>query len=285
MSNSEYFVIDNWYVVKKIHTDIYCITEPGHVSFYIIKTKKEAIFVDSGLGLCDKMAEKLIKILGIELFDVICTHAHCDHIGLNYRARYVYIAKNEWNKYIRQNESLQLSLYIKNLKNELRWPNHLNLDEVQSKKWKPTHFINDGDVINFENNQLQIIYSPGHTMGSILVYYTSIKYLFIADFIYTGIMYLHLNDSDYVSFKRSLKNLIRLQKKCPDITLWPSHNHIPLPSDYPQKVLNFTNQFDAGKISKKYDYLSDDIFVEGIGLECDDVKIIVKKHNNKVDVK
>lgn len=149
MNINDFFIVDNWYKVKKINLNVYCVTEPGHVSFYIIKIKNEAVFIESGLGLCENMAKKLLRQLAIETFDVICTHAHCDHIGLNYLARNVYISQKEWIKYTQQNEREQLYSYIKISKYHMQWPN-VNLEEIKYKEWQPTQFINDGELLDFE---------------------------------------------------------------------------------------------------------------------------------------
>ena len=91
-------------------------------------------------------------------------------------------------------------------------------------------------------------------------------------------MYLHLNDSDYNSFKNSIKHLVQIQNENTKLVIWPSHNQIPLPDEYPQKVLDFTHQYDSGTQINISSYASDDIFLEGLVLENDGVKIIIKKH-------
>jgi len=111
-----------------------------------------------------------------------------------------------------------------------------------------------------------------------LVYERVTNFLYSGDLIYTGAMYLHLNDSDYNSFKNSIKHLVQIQNENTKLVIWPSHNQIPLPDEYPQKVLDFTHQYDSGTQINISSYASDDIFLEGLVLENDGVKIIIKKH-------
>ena len=97
-----------WYKVKEISSNVFWINEPGHVSFYVLRNNDEALFIDSGLGLDINLGLALLKILKIKTFSVYLTHSHCDHVGLNNLADSVFIKKEEYNKYLIQNEINQL---------------------------------------------------------------------------------------------------------------------------------------------------------------------------------
>jgi hypothetical protein len=94
------FSIGDWYQITQLDSDFFKVTEPGQVTFYVYREGDRGLFIDSGLGLDKTLAHELIKCLDITKFDVLCTHAHCDHIGLNALAESIYMHSSEWAKYI-----------------------------------------------------------------------------------------------------------------------------------------------------------------------------------------
>ncbi len=88
-----------WLRQKEILPNLFQFSEPGHVSFYILRSKTKALLIDSGLGIATQDFSQILEKLGIMAFDVLATHFHCDHIGSNYLADKVYVNIKEWEKY------------------------------------------------------------------------------------------------------------------------------------------------------------------------------------------
>jgi glyoxylase-like metal-dependent hydrolase (beta-lactamase superfamily II) len=270
--------IENWYRVFQIESDLFMVHEPGHVTFFVYRSGSHALFVDTGLGLSESAADKLLEFLGIKTFDAVCTHAHCDHIGLNYRARRIYISKAEWEKYSARNDREQLRFYYEGLKTIMQWPAGYK-GGTETRVWKPTNFVEDRDTVELGGAVLlSVLFSKGHTVGSIMLQDKNRGYLYTGDLIYTGMMYLNLKDSDYDAFKESIQLILELQKQNVSLQIWPSHNKIPLPGDYPAKVQGFISRFEAGspEISTA-PVEKNEIFEAGMTIRGDHVKMMVKQ--------
>jgi glyoxylase-like metal-dependent hydrolase (beta-lactamase superfamily II) len=114
-----------WFKLKEILPNLFQVTEPGHVSFYILRSKTSALFVDSGLGITTKDFLQILENLEIMSFDVLATHFHCDHVGSNYLAGKVYVNDKEWEKYLRFQDEGQIIAYYDILKAHKLWPSSI----------------------------------------------------------------------------------------------------------------------------------------------------------------
>lgn len=270
--------IENWYRVFQIEDDLFMIHEPGHVTFFVYRNGSHGLFIDTGLGLSADTGEKLLKFLGLATFDVVCTHAHCDHVGLNYRACRIFISKAEWEKYVARNDAEQLGYYYQGLRTIKEWPEGYD-GGTQTRAWQPTDFVEGGDTVQLNDTvHLSVINSSGHTVGSLMLLDSSRGYLFTGDLIYTGMMYLNLKDSDFEAFRQSIETILMLTQKNATLQIWPSHNKIPLPADYPLKVHEFISKFQAGSAEiSKSEIEANAIFEEAIVLRSDQIKMMVKR--------
>ncbi|MBC7740988.1 MAG: MBL fold metallo-hydrolase [Bdellovibrionaceae bacterium] len=274
MSNK---VISEWYIVNEISENIFWVREPGFVSFFIFRNDKKALLIDSGLGLSLTAAKELFTQLNIQEYDVICTHGHCDHIGLNGNAKNIGISNNEWEKFEKQNEKNQLLNFLTMLEKNGKKPSILNEREILGfNNWIPTHFLASGQLINFANWKFEVKSVPGHTCGSLMFHELTTNFLFSGDVIYTGKMYMHLKDSDIDDFYKSIEKLCTLKEIYPRLKVWPSHNVIPLPDDYPKKVQRALGLHSDGELPVVGKWQKDLIFEEGLIYSYDGVEIVVR---------
>lgn len=268
-------VIANWYEVKEIAPNIFWIREPNLVSFFLFRFNNEALLIDSGLGLSSAAAAELFSELNIKDYNVVCTHAHCDHIGLNAEARTCAISKSEWNKYVKQNEIKQLESFLKLLQDVGSSPSVLGRDKiVGTKEWAPTHYIENGQEFSFGPWNFKIRQAAGHTCGSLMFHETNTNFLFSGDIIYNGKMYIHLKDSNFDQFRNSINELCELKKQIPELVIWPSHNSIPLPAEFAEKVKLTIQAHDRGEVVVAGIWPKDLIFEEGIVYKLDDVQFV-----------
>lgn len=88
----------------------------------------------------------------------------------------------------------------------------------------PTHastYLNDGDIIRVGSLRFEVIYTPGHTQGSVCFYEARRKTLFSGDTLFKGTVgRWDFVDSDLGALMRSMKRLMTL----PDaVTVYPGH--------------------------------------------------------------
>lgn len=272
-------VISNWYLVNEIAPDVFWIKEPGLVSFYLFKSNNRGLFIDSGLGLSEKAFIDLLSHLGIHEYEVICTHAHSDHIGLNSFASSCKLSKIEWEKYLRLNEFRQLDYFLEYLAVSNSTPSILNESEnkiIGNLKWNPNGFLKQGDTYQFHEWSFDVIEAPGHTSGSLIFHEKNLNFIFVGDLVYSGTMYLHLKDSNFEDFRDSLDLLLNLVKVNADVKIWPAHNCIPLDLNFISKTRMVLDLIHQGHISSIQDIPKDKIFEEGQLYIHESVKLIMR---------
>lgn len=230
------------------------------VSLYLFEVNKKNVLIDAGLNSKSwiKIFFERLKDLDMTLNDIdicIITHSHIDHIGIlgvlqekNPEARILMhdITQNilEWetnkqNLEEIEQEAIKLSFQLK----------RYGLSEEQRKKvvqfftyWsklrqyqKPDRVLHDGEIVL---NDLEIIWTPGHSFGHICVFNKKKKHLFSGDHILSRIT-PHIGNfvvPEFVSKQYSnynfnnvldqyLQSLDRINELKPEI-IFPAHQDI-----------------------------------------------------------
>lgn len=123
----------------------------------------------------DKNEKKLLSdfIKDNQLTPVVqlLTHCHIDHV-LGSR----YISKTYQLKPLTHKDSLP---FLENIKEYGKV-----FDFNVEKPVMPEVFLDDGDVIEFGNQELKVIHTPGHAAGSLCYYHESGKHLFVGDVLF-----------------------------------------------------------------------------------------------------
>jgi hydroxyacylglutathione hydrolase len=165
-------------------------------TYILYDESKECIIIDPG---CYDEAERtelsdFILKSGLKPVRLINTHCHLDHVF--------------GNKYVAEKYNLKLEI------NELDLPvlnsfmmvaNMYNLKAEASPE--PSVFLNEGDVIEFGNSSLEILFTPGHSPGSITFYSSKQKFMIVGDVLFYGsIGRTDLPGGDYNTLIESIKN-------------------------------------------------------------------------------
>lgn len=176
------------------------------VNTYIIKQpdNNECFIIDPGgenKSLISYLTEKKLIITHILL-----THGHFDHIEAVRTLKEKYGA----SIYIHTNDSAMLSDPTKNLSS------YLNQSIVQPDA---DHYLTDESEIQIGKMVVNIIYTPGHSKGSVC--YLCENILFSGDTLFKGsIGRSDFPDSDFNELQNSLKKLLLLN---PSFLVYPGH--------------------------------------------------------------
>lgn len=253
-----------WYKVHQLGRAFFRVQEPGHVSFFLIKINHKAILIDSGLGIARRDFQKLLDGIGISNFDVLSTHLHCDHAGLNFQAEKVYVSGLEFEKYQSLADEEQIINYHKLLLNYKSWPD----EEVKrtSDFSQKVEFINNNELI-ISNHEFEVLETPGHTVGHLCFVSHELKSIFLGDLIYDGMLYLNLPDSNFDHYLKSLKTILDLAEKS-RYRLLPCHNSIPLNATYVRQAYE-----ECLKIQNKLHAPTTSIEGNSIFKACDEYRI------------
>lgn len=189
---------------------IYPILSSDYRSNCYLITDKEVALIDSGNP---PIVIKKIDELNIEIDYLINTHCHYDHIsGL------LEIKEKTGGKVLAHeidSEAIESGSKDKILS---------NIFGVNYHKLQVDIKLVDGDSISLGNLNLQVIHTPGHTMGSICLYEPKSKALFSGDTIFVdSIGRTDLPGGNWNDLKESIERLTKLYHKSGIKTLYPGH--------------------------------------------------------------
>lgn len=184
---------------------------------YLISYNNKGIIVDPG-GRNDKLDESIKKLNGIDY--IILTHGHFDHIL-------------EVKRY---QELTGAKVVIGYDEKDFPMDNSLNLCSEFYKKginnFSADILVKDDDVLNFNDKEIKIISTPGHTIGSVC--YCIDDIMFSGDTLFKG----KIGRTDLVTGNRDnmLNSLRKLYRFNRDYLVYPGHGLTT--SLYREKLLN-----------------------------------------------
>jgi glyoxylase-like metal-dependent hydrolase (beta-lactamase superfamily II) len=171
----------------------------------------QCVIIDPG---CETNAEKmeLVNFLtdnSLAPVQILLTHAHIDHVlGNNFiSGKYgLKIAMNKIEERILQSAQV--------------------IGEMWGIKVEPSPdaeiFLNEGDIVEFGNSKLEIVFTPGHSPGSICFYNRDQKFIIGGDVLFNGsIGRTDLPGGDYGTLVESIRHKLFVFDD--DFKVYPGH--------------------------------------------------------------
>jgi glyoxylase-like metal-dependent hydrolase (beta-lactamase superfamily II) len=132
---------------------------------------KEAIVIDPGDEI-SRIHNRLTS-LGLQLKQILITHAHIDHIGGALRLKRLTGAPILLN----ENDLPLLQMMVE----QAAW-----LGVPTPETAPPDEGLTDGQKVGLTNYPAQIIHTPGHTQGSVCLHFVPLKIVFAGDTLFAG---------------------------------------------------------------------------------------------------
>ncbi len=203
--------------IKKISEHFWILEENGVRSF-LFEGREKALLIDTGFGTLP-MRALIAELTDLPVF-LVNTHTDRDHTGCNRDFRPVYMHPAEMDHY----------------QNAL--PDGCRMEDV-SPLW-------EGDQIDLGYWRFEVLLTPGHTPGSIMLLEREKRMLISGDTIQDGDIYMFGAGRNMQAFQNSLKKVIALSDTFDAI--WPSHGSYPLSPDIVPKILKGAQDLMAGKL-------------------------------------
>lgn len=188
----------------------YMISESGIVNSYLVIGKDKALLIDTGDGIGD-ISSCVKEITDKELI-VVLTHRHPDHDGGGSFFQSLYCGKKDdakvykrlSSRFMRQILLLGGKFLDKSLK-------HIRLSKGPYKTIY--NFVDEGYVFHLGARDINVISTPGHTMGSIVLIDEKEKIMFTGDDVNES-LWLQLQGCSTISeWLPGAKRILELSKK------------------------------------------------------------------------
>lgn len=160
---------------------------------YIIYQEKgrECFLIDPGYNA--KVFISFIEENDLKLKGILLTHHHYDHVGAVERVRNVYDC-----------------------------PVYLHREDCDMYGKDVDVYMEDGDLIYLEDEEIKVISTPGHTKGSVCFFCAKSKVCFTGDTIFNvDLGRTDLEDGSEKQMRESIINII--DKWAGDIMIYPGH--------------------------------------------------------------
>ena len=133
----------------------------------------KGVVIDPG-GDVAKLTQ-IIGELGVQVESLLLTHGHLDHVGgtelLADALGHVDVIGPHKDD----------NFWLQGLENQSQM-----FGFPLTKSFEPTQWLNDGDVVRFGKQQLDVIHTPGHTPGHVVLYNQEAGVAFVGDVLFQG---------------------------------------------------------------------------------------------------
>lgn len=243
-----------WFEVYKLTEDTYAIYEPYQFEeaiSYLATGKKRAVVIDTGTGIGN--LKKVVSELTDLPVSVVNTHTHWDHIGNNYQFKDIACFNN--SDCI---QKLRTGVGKTRLKSSITGDSLWKSlpEEFDPEIWtipsvEPTTLLEEGTQIDLGERILEVIYTPGHSPGSICLLDKKNRILFTGDTFFPGPLYAYPEDVNIDDYITSIENL---KKRLDEYDyLCSGHNDPWVKSEVISHVADAFQEIMAGKGKFKED--------------------------------
>lgn len=221
---------DHFYEISETADGIFMIWEPAGVASILIVGTKAALLVDTGYGFAN-LKETVESITDLP-YNIVNTHCHLDHAGGDYLFEQpVYIhpfERSVYEHYQRVQKPLAIDLYLRKFApEELPWQKAFDKEAYLIYKEIPFIDLTDGQIFDCGDRTVKVIFLPGHTRGSIVLYDDKTQSLLAGDDISYSLWIQFDHSENLYAFAKHLDRL----EEYPIRRIISSHSKAPWPPE------------------------------------------------------
>jgi len=201
---------------------------------------KKAMLIDTGYGILN-IREYVESLTGLPLI-IINTHGHIDHINGNYQFDEVYLHPNDFDASLEHSAKDWKQRVVQMAKDRNVLPEHFN-EEAYVNSGRGNVLPLTEKTFDLGGITLEVIATPGHTIGSICMLVPKERLLITGDTLNTQ-LFLFLTQS--TSLKRYIDTLEGLKKLDFDKMII-SHYYAPVPKSRIDSNIACAKNIDIAK--------------------------------------
>jgi hydroxyacylglutathione hydrolase len=211
---------NSWFTSDKMAENVWRISDHGADNMYLVIGTKTAMLIDNGTGTAN--IRDYIKTLTKMPVIVVVTHGHPDHAGGNYQFKEVYIHPDDmasasaYNNLPKKSAGAGRTMTggAKVADNDM-FKDTLN---HQTTKMIP---LKEGQIFDLGGRRIEVICTPGHTAGEIVLLDKENRMLFSGDN-NNSLVWLHIRGT--LPLEVYLQSLEKLNSRTKEFdTLYPGH--------------------------------------------------------------
>lgn len=234
-----------WFKASEVAPDTWRIDDHGVANVYVVIGRTRALVVDTGCGAAN-LRDYVRSITPLPLL-VLNTHGHPDHVGANYQFGAILAPEADFGAIRAMATPEQMKRFAGMLGGAV-----VPEGEVFHEAAVPLSLtaVKDGQVIDLGGRHLEVIATPGHTPGEIVVLDRDRKLLFTGDND-NGLVWLHLPES--LPLDAYLASLEKVQARQSEFTtMLPGHGD-PIDRDFvADEILCVKSILDGSATSEEY---------------------------------
>ena len=203
-----------WYRTRRIDDDITHIEEPYIKPFYRcniwhVRGRERDMLVDSGMGVVSLRAQ-VVQLAERPLL-AVASHTHFDHIGCHHEfsERAVHADEAELMASPGRREVL-IDPYVTDDIFTALPPGDYSSASYAVEPAPATRILVDGDVIDLGNRRFEVLHTPGHSPGSIMLFERDTGVLLSGDTVYDGPLIDDAYHSDIDRYLASMRRILDL---------------------------------------------------------------------------
>lgn len=200
--------------------------ETNSVYLYLFAGTRQALLLDTGFGQIDVLAA--VRALTHLPLIVVNSHGHFDHIGGNHCFDAVYLHPADRPLYALHRGRLPHPITERLLD------------------------LTDGQRFDLGDRTLEVIHTPGHSMGSVCLLDRQRRWLFTGDTCCKADVLLCLEYSGTVTEYTAAIDRLQALRGAFDVT-WPSHHAVPVAPDILDQFARAARRLLAGEAGQPYE--------------------------------
>lgn len=193
----------------QVHTLIF---NPFSENSYILSDETgECVIIDPGCSTSGEEQElvEFVQAKGLKPVKLLNTHCHIDHVF--------------GNQFVADKWKLGLEIHESDVKVLLSFTAVCQMYGFPGgTQPEPAHFLAEGDHVSFGNSKLVVLFTPGHSPGSITFYCREQNFVISGDVLFQGsIGRTDLPGGDFDTLEKSIRT--KLYTLPDDVTVFPGH--------------------------------------------------------------
>lgn len=205
---------ETWYETTRLEDGVTHIHEPFIKAFYRcnvwhVRGRDKDMLVDSGMGVVS-LREQVPKVAERSCV-AVASHTHFDHIGCHHEFAERVVHKDEADLMANPTRAGTLAdPYVTDDIFTVLPPAPYSSTEYNVTAAPATRLVGDGDVIDLGDRHFEVMHTPGHSPGEIMLWEAASGILFSGDTVYDGPLIDDAYHSDIAAYVVSMKRILDL---------------------------------------------------------------------------